>query len=377
MTVKTVEGNKAVAEAALNCSPDVAACYPITPSTGIAEQLAKYYADGLLKSYITVESEFSAISALVGASAAGARTFTATSSQGLLLMHEVLFNASGMRLPIVMAVANRAVSAPLSIWNDSQDTIAQRDAGWIQLYARDNQDAVDSIPQAFKVAEATNIPAMVCVDGYYLTHSIEQIDIPSKDEVAKFLPKFKPKFALDPTKPLSLGVYATPSYYQGFREDFERDMLASKKAIASAGKEFASKFSRPYGLVESFECDDAKFVLVGMGSMMTNAKLVVEELRRKGEKVGLLRVRSFRPFPEEEVGKALEGKIAGVLEKDISPGGAPALYAEVLAATRDSNAIVSSFTGGLGGKEIGRREVRAVLESLKKRGAKKPVREWM
>src|SRR3989338_7174976 len=182
----------------VNCKPQVVACYPITPTTHLTEELNKYYSDGKIPEYITVEAEFSAISALIGASAAGSRTFTTTGGQGLLYMHEPLFSAAGMRLPIVMLVGNRAVSSPLNIWNDEQDTISQRDAGWIQIYCRNNQEAVDSVPQAFYIAEKTLLPVMVCMDGHFLTHAVEQIDIPEKDKVDRFLPKFNPLVKLDP-----------------------------------------------------------------------------------------------------------------------------------------------------------------------------------
>src|SRR3990167_2236576 len=216
---------------AVNCKLDVVACYPITPTTHLTEELNKYYADGKIPEYITVESEFSAISALIGASATCARTFTTTGGQGLLYMHEPLFSAAGMRLPIVMLVGNRAVSSPLNIWNDEQDSISQRDTGWIQIFCKNNQEAVDSVPQAFYIAEKVLLPVMVCVDGHYLTHAVEQVDVADQKIVDEFLPPYKYPLKLDPENPVSLGVYANPTHYQMFREDVFNDMESSKELI--------------------------------------------------------------------------------------------------------------------------------------------------
>jgi len=374
--LKTLDGNKGVAETALNCSPDVVAAYPITPSTSIVEHMGKFYADGLLKSYIATEAEFSVISALVGASAAGARTFSATSSQGLLLMHEVLHNAAGMRLPIVLAVANRAVSAPLSIWNDSQDSISQRDTGWLQLYARSNQEATDLIPQAFKIAESTGLPAMVCFDGFFLTHCIEQIDILSKEQIDKFLPAYKPEVKLDPQNPMTFGAYATPPYYEDFRKDLDKDMNAALQVVEKTGAEFGKMFGRNYTPIETYRLEDAEFVIAGLGGMMCNARVVVEELRSKGEKVGWFNLRSFRPFPREAVKKALAGKKIAVVEKDLSLGSMPPIYTEIAESLFGTDSVISTFTGGLGGREVGRKEFRSIYERLKRAG-KTPLREWI
>ncbi len=372
--IKTLEGSKAIAEVVRNCEPEVVACYPITPSTHIAEEMNKYYANGEIKTFIAVESEFSALSALVGGAAAGARTFTTTSSQGLLLMHEVLFNAAGMRLPIVMVVANRAVSAPLSIWNDEQDSISQRDTGWIQLYCKNNQEAVDTIPQAYEIAESTQLPVMVCIDGHYLTHAVEQIEIPEKKEIEEWLPKPKPPFILDPENPISLGVYANPTHYQNFREDLHADLQKAREKIVETGKRFGEKFGRAYGLFEEYHSKEAEFVLLGLGSVMDNVKAVVDELRKEGEKIGALHLRCFRPFPGEELKKALAGKIVGVVERDLSLGAKPPVYTEVFEAVRDTGAIVSSFHGGMGGRNITRTEIRELFKKLE---TKKPLDEWI
>jgi pyruvate ferredoxin oxidoreductase alpha subunit len=371
MKRKTMEGSKAIAETAKNCDPDVVACYPITSSVHIAEELAKFYSNGELRKFVAAESEFGAISILQGASAAGGRTFTATSGQGLALMNEVLFSISGMRLPIVMVVGNRALSSPLNIWNDHQDTISERDAGWVQIYCESNQEACDSVPIAFKLAESTLLPVMVCIDGYYLTHSVEQIDFLSKEEIKKFLPHFNPKIKLDPKNPLTLGVYAFPEDYQMFREDLQKDTFKAKTKLAVIEHEFKKMFGRSYECVDKYKINDADRVIVGMGSVMGNVKEVVDNLRKKGEKVGCLRVRLFRPFPYEEVERALKGKKVGVFEKAISIGGYPPLYGEVVQALNGGE--VSSFVGGLGGKDINFSHIEGIFKKIKE-GKKK---EWI
>jgi len=366
MTRKTIEGSIAVAEVVKNCNPGVVACYPITPSTHIAETLNKYYADGELRSYIAVESEFSAMSALVGGSAAGERTFTVTSSQGLALMHEVLFMASGARLPIVAVVANRALSAPLSIFNDHQDSISERDSGWIQLYCESIQESVDAVPQAYKTAEEIKLPVIICMDGFYLTHSVEQVDIPDKDLIDEYLPKYKPEIKLDPGNPISIGTYAMPDNYQSFREDLEKDMIMAKDILKKNCDEYQKLTKRflSNGLFEEYKCSDAEYLLIAMGSIVGNIKIVVDSLREKGGKVGVLRIKSFRPFPKE-VRKILENKKSiGVFEKNISPGGANALYAEILNSLYDSNKkpVVSGFIGGLGQKDISLDNIKEMFE---------------
>lgn len=372
---KTCLGTSALADAAVACGVEVCACYPITPTTGLTAGLAKHYANGKIPKYITVESEHSAMSALIGASAAGARTFTTTSSQGLLLMHEAIFCAGGMRLPIVMVVGNRAVSAPLNIWNDQQDTVSQRDAGWIQLYAESNQEAVDLLPQAFKIAEKTMLPAMVCVDGFILTHSMETIEIPAKAEVEKFLPPFNPEIKLDTQNPLSLGVYAAPPHYQDFREDVVADFEKAIPTIAEVMAEYGKTTGRPCGLVEEYRTQDADYILAGMGSVMGNAKAAADELRKEGEKVGVLKITCLRPFPREAIRKALSARLVGVIDRAVSPGGGAPLYLEAVEAlSGDSGATVSSFCGGLGGREIGVDECKKMFSRLKER---KPLKEWV
>ncbi|MBN2126887.1 MAG: pyruvate ferredoxin oxidoreductase [Candidatus Diapherotrites archaeon] len=370
----TVSGSNAAARSALMCRPEVVAAYPITPTTHVAEKMARYYADGKLKKFIPVEAEFSAISALVGATAAGSRSFSVTGGQGLLLMHEVLHAAAGMRLPLVMLVGNRAVSAPLNIWNDEQDTISQRDVGWIQLYAKSNQEVVDLMPQAFFIAEKTLIPVMVCVDGFFLTHAVEQIIIPSQKQVDDFLPKFKLKDKLDSKNPISLGVYAGPEHYQLFREDLQNDFFNSMKVIEEASDKWKKISGRGYGLTDEFKCSDAEKIIVSLGSMTLNAIAVAKELRSKGEKVGVLHIRSYRPFPREKIKKILAGKKIGVIDRAISLGAEAPLYVEVSEALQGTNSIISSFYGGLGGRSITRKEF---TELFKKLDSVKPIKKWI
>jgi pyruvate ferredoxin oxidoreductase alpha subunit len=374
LAIVTKEGARAIGDAVANCSVEVCACYPITPTTHLAEQLSKHYSNGRIPQYIAVESEFAAISALVGSSAAGARSFTTTGGQGLLLMHEVLFSAAGMRLPIVMVVGNRAVSSPLNIWNDEQDTMSQRDTGWIQIYCKNNQEAVDSVIQAFLIAEKTFLPVMVCVDGHFLTHAVDQVDIPEQEDVKKFLPAFKPAIELDPKNPVSLGVYATPKHYQNFREDLHEDLHKSLETIAKTGKDFEKHFGRKYGVLMPYKCDDAERIIVGLGSVMDNAIVAVDKLRAKGEKVGALHLRVFRPFPREELRKVLSGKNVGVIERNLSLGASAPLYTEILEALSGTTTVVSSFFGGLGGRGIKHGDVMELFEKMKKG---KPLKEWI
>ncbi len=371
--IKTKEGTKAIAEVVVHCKPQVVACYPITPTTSLTAELNQYYVNGKIPEYITVEAEFSAISTLIGASAAGSRTFTTTGGQGLLYMHEPLFSAAGMRLPIVILNGNRAVSSPLNIWNDEQDSISQRDTGWIQIYCKNNQEAVDSIPQAFYVAEKILLPVLVCVDGHYLTHAVEQVDVPDEAIVQKFLPPYNYSLKLDPANPISLGVYANPTHYQMFREDLVNDMEEAKKLLVEAGKKWGELTGRSYGLLMDYKVDDAERVIVGLGSVMDNVISVVDELRAKGEKVGALHLRVFRPFPREELKKALSGKRIGVIDRDLSIGGQAPVYLEVVEALSGTESLVSSFYGGLGGRGVKRGHIREIFEKLKGPA----VKEWI
>ena len=354
-----LEGSHAAAEAAKLCRPDVVSAYPITPQTHIVERLAEMVADGELDSeYICVESEFSALSACLGASAAGSRVYSATSSQGLLLMTEVCFNVAGMRQPIVMSIANRAVGAPLSIWNDQQDSIALRDCGWIQIYAEDAQEIHDFHYLAYKVAEDHDVllPVFICFDGFILSHTYEPVDMPTQEEVDAFLPPYKPYNMLDAKNPISMGMYATPEYYMEFRYEIDQAMVRSLDVIKRVGKEFGQKFGRDYSnLVEAYKLEDAEVAIVALGSVSGTIKDAVDEMRADGKKVGLLRLIAFRPFPAEDVKKALAGiKKVGVFEKNLSIGARMkgAVGYEVKDAINDSSVSVLSYVAGLGGRDI-------------------------
>lgn len=354
-----LEGSHAVAEAVRLCKPDVVSAYPITPQTHIVERLAEMVADGDLDSeYICVESEFSALSACLGASAAGSRVYSATSSQGLLLMAEVCFNVAGMRQPIVMSIANRAISAPLSIWNDQQDSIALRDSGWIQLYAEDAQEVHDFHFIAYKVAEDHQVllPVFICFDGFILSHTYEPVDILSESEVDAFLPPYKPYNMLDAKNPLSMGMYATPEYYMEFRYEIDQAMVRSADLIRSVGKEFGEKFGRDYScLIEKYHLDDAEMAIVAMGSICGTIKDAIDEMRAAGKKVGLCRIITYRPFPADDIKAALKGiKKIGVFEKNLSIGARMkgAVGYEVKDAINDSSVSVLSYVAGLGGRDI-------------------------
>lgn len=367
MTKKVMTANRAVSEAVKLAKPKVIPVYPITPQTSISEYLAQFVADGDIDAeYIRVESEHSAISAAVGACGAGVRVFTATSSQGLMLMHEILFAAAGMRMPIVMADANRAISAPLSIWNDQQDSIAQRDSGWMQIYVENGQDALDSILMAYKTSENNKIllPSMVCLDGFILTHTVEPVEIPSQEQVDRFLPEYKPEHAfLNPEAPMSLGTLTDPDYYMEARYQIEEAMENSLEAIEKTNQEFEEIFGRKYDLVEEYKCEDAEIIIVAMGSICSTVRVCVDEMRDRGEKVGLLKIRVYRPFPQEQIQKAVQNaKKIAVLDKNISFGVGGALYNDIKAKI-DVKAY--DFIIGLGGRDITPNYIEEVVEKTK------------
>jgi pyruvate ferredoxin oxidoreductase alpha subunit len=366
-----VEGSYAVAHAVKVCKPHVISAYPITPQTHIVENLAQFTADGEMNcEYMNVESEFSAISALIGASAAGARTYSSTTSQGLALMHEALFNASGMRLPIIMTVVNRALSAPINIWNDHQDSISQRDTGWIQLYAEDVQESADMTPQLYKIAEDEDIllPAMACMDAYILSHVFEPVILLEQSLTDEFLPDYSPEFVLDPKNPMTFGAFADPSTYTEFRYKQEKAMGVALNKIEDVAREFSEKYGRYYGgLIDGYMLDDAEIVIMAMGSVIGTIKDTIDMLRKEGESVGLLKVRSFRPFPADEIRKALkDAKVVITLDKNISIGkNEGALCTEVKACmyNRDAHVPVIGFMLGHGGRDI---PVSTIIKIIKK-----------
>jgi pyruvate ferredoxin oxidoreductase alpha subunit len=354
--LQALEGSQAVAQAVALCRPQVIAAYPITPQTHIVENISKLVADGQLDcEFISVESEFSAASVILGAALAGSRAYTATASQGIMLMAEVLFNIAGMRVPIVMTCANRAVSSPLSIWNDQQDSMAVRDAGWIQLYCADNQEAVDTTIQAYRIAERTELPVMVCMDGFTLTHTLEGIDIPNQKQVDSYLPAYHFSRTLDPRKPISLGTLVGPDYYSEARHSHHQALLNAQGEIVSADQDWLAISGRKTGGLLSVEGpDEAKTAILSIGSVVGTLRAALRELP-PGEPVKLIKLRSFRPFPTEilkAVCKDLDNVI--VLERALSPGSGGIVGLEVLAALSElpTPPRVHNFAAGLGGRDI-------------------------
>ncbi|MEM2716477.1 MAG: transketolase C-terminal domain-containing protein [Archaeoglobaceae archaeon] len=355
--MRVVRGFYSVAHAVKLCKPNVICAYPITPQTEIVVNLAEMYANGELQNcrYITAESEFAAASILLGASATGARTFTATCSQGLILMSEVLYNAAGLRLPIVIVNTNRAVSAPLSIWNDLQDSMALRDAGIIQLYVENNQEAHDVIPQAYKIAEDERIllPFMVCMDGFKLTHAYEPVDLLDQELVDSFLPPYKPKAYMTTKRPLAFGCYAPPHIYMEFRVAMQNAMERAKTIMEKVFREWAEISGRDWGGHLEVVNPDAKAFVVAVGSVVGLLRKVVEDLRKEGLKVGLIKLRTFRPFPTEELRKILSGaeKII-VIDRSVSLGYEGNLSIELKSALYGMSAEIVSMIIGLGGRDI-------------------------
>ncbi|MGD0795992.1 MAG: transketolase C-terminal domain-containing protein [Dehalococcoidales bacterium] len=354
-----VEVSIAVADAVKLANADVVAAYPITPQTHIVEHLAELVANGELDAeYVPVESEHSAMSACLGSAASGARTFTATSSQGLALMNEVLFVASGMRLPIVMAVANRALSSPLSIWGDHSDVMSVRDVGWIQIFVENGQQAVDNTICAFRIGEDRRVllPVMVHLDGFNLTHVIEPILMPEESDVAKFLPHNKYPLPLNPDKPVAMGEFAPPAIFTEAKWAQEFNMKASKKVIVEVWNEFNKVFGRQYNAVEKYQVEGAKTLLLTMGSFGETASVAIDELRSEGNDVGQIRLRLWRPFPFDELRQAVkDADTLIVLDRAVSVGGpAGPVASEVKAALYNlpRRPKVVSFIGGLGGRDI-------------------------
>jgi pyruvate ferredoxin oxidoreductase alpha subunit len=377
-----IEGSHAVAEIIKNLRPAVVAAYPITPQTHIVEDLSKMKSDGQADfEFINAESEFAAASIVLGASATGVRTYTATNAQGLLLMTEVLFNIAGMRLPVVITCTNRAVSAPINIWNDQQDSVTIRDAGWIQLYAETNQEVIDLHILAYKLAESLMLPVMVNMDGFVLTHTFESVEIPETTLIKKFLPDYvasKDSF-LDTANPRSLGTFAAPDRYMEIRQELFNDVAESRKEIVKQNAAFKKVFGRGIGngLIEEYKTKDADIILVAMGSVCGTIKEVIDQLRLKGKKVGLLKVISFRPFPDEAIVKALsKAKYVAVVDKSISIGTEGILASDIKRAcygqlsakggsASGGKAPINSFVVGLGGRDITEKMIGDIVEMAK------------
>lgn len=363
-------GNEAMAEAMRQINPDVVAAYPITPATEIVQIFAGFVADGLVSTeFVPVESEHSAMSACIGSSAAGGRTMTGTSSQGLALMAEMLYIAAGLRLPIVLADVNRALSSPINIHCDHSDTMMVKDAGWIQIFSENTQEAYDNMIQAVRIAETAALPVMVTTDGFIISHGMERIEILSDEDVSKFVGEYKPEnYLLNFDKPITVGALDLPDYYFEHKRQEIEAMKNSEKIIVDIGKEYGQKFNRPYGLFEKYKLDDAECALIAMGSTAGTSKVVVDDLRAKGLKVGLIKLRVFRPFPKEEMAEALKGlkAIAVIDRSDSMNANEGPVCLEVKAALYDKgfNKIVLNYIYGLGGREIRPEEIAAVYNDL-------------
>ncbi len=354
-----IEVSVAIGEVVTMTNTDVIAAYPITPQTHIVEHLAELVADGELDAeYIPVESEHSAMSACLGAAAAGARTFTASAGQGLELMHEVLYIASSMRLPIVMAVANRALSAPLSVWGDHSDAMAVRDTGWIQIFTENGQDVVDNILCAFRIAEDREVllPVMVHLDGFHLSHVLEPILLPEQSEVDAFLPSNDYPLPLDPAKPVTMGDFAPPFIYTETKWAQEVNLRKSIKTILKCWVEFDKIFKRRYHPVECYRSENARVLLLTMGSFSETAMTAIDQMRGEGKNIGLIKLRLWRPFPFDEIRSAVKGaEVLIVLDRAISfggPGGPVASEIRSALYNEDKKPKVVSFVGGLGGRDI-------------------------
>ncbi len=376
-----IRGNESIAYAFKLARVKVIPAYPITPSTLVPEKISEFIANGEMDAqFITVESEHSAISAAIGASSHGVRVGTATASQGLALMHEVLFIASGMRLPIVMGIGNRALSAPINIWCDHQDMIAQRDTGWMQFYAESNQEGLDLGIMAYKIAEDERIllPAMVGIDAFVLTHTVEPVELPEQKDVDDFLGEFVPHYVtLDPEKPATLGSFGFPEHYMEFKYEQWIAMERAKKVIDEVFQEFEGRFGRKYKKVYPEFMEDADIVLVTMGSMSSTTREFVRRLREKGKKVGLLKLTVFRPFPKEELRALLKDvPIVAVMERNISFGFGGAVYAELAAtfANESKKPKIIDFIIGLGGRDITFNTLEKVVE-IAERAMKEDVDE--
>lgn len=363
--LKQCEGSHAVAEAVGLCRPEVICAYPISPQTHIVEGLGEMVKAGHIKDceYINVESEFAAMSVGIGSSAAGARTYTATASQGLLFMAEAVYNASGLGLPIVMTVANRAIGAPINIWNDHTDSMSQRDCGWIQIFAENNQEALDLHIQAFKLAEELSLPVMVCMDGFILTHAYERVDMPSQEQVDQFLPPYVPRQVLDTANPVSIGAMVGPEAFSEVRYLAHAKQMQALELIPQISAEFKEIFGRESGgLVRAYKCEDADTIVIALGSVIGTIKDTVDEMRAEGHKIGVLGVHSFRPFPVEAIRRALShAKRIVVLEKSFAVGIGGIVATDVRLAMDGLDTKIYTVVAGLGGRNITRTSLHRVF----------------
>lgn len=377
---EVLEGSQAVAEGARLARVKVVSAYPITPQTHIVEELAKFCSDGSLDGrFICVESEHSAMASVIGSQSGGVRSFTASSSHGLALMHEMLHWASAARLPIVMAEVNRALGPGWNLWMDQTDSLAQRDTGWLQLYCADGQEALDTTILAYKLAETINLPVMVVLDAFFLSHTYEPVDLPIQEEVDKFLPPYAPKFMMNTENPYSLNEVAPPNVYMEMRRSMQMAMEAAPEVHETIEKEFYERFGRRYGLAEAYRCDDADTVLVMAGTAAGTARVAIDALRAEGEKVGLLRVRMFRPFPAATFRRELaKAKKVAVLDRNCSFGSGGIFAQELKAALYGPGSPrLYSYITGMGGRDVTVETIRTMYAMTRDR--EEPAREslWL
>ncbi len=362
---RQLEGSRAVAEAVALCRPEVICAYPISPQTHIVENLSQLVKTGELKpcEFVNVESEFAAMSASIGASATGARAYTATASQGLLYMTEALYNASGLGLPIVMTLANRAIGAPINIWNDHSDSMSQRDSGWIQLYAETNQEALDLHIQAFRLAEELSTPVMVCMDGFILTHAVERVEMPTQAQVDAFLPQFQPRQVLDPDEPITIGAMVGPEAFMEVKYLAHAKQMQALELIPQIASDFNDAFGRDSGgLIRAYRSEDAETIVVALGSVIGTIKDTVDELREQGMKIGVVAITSFRPFAMDAVRGALgHAQRVLVLEKALAVGIGGIVSANVRMALAGIQLHGYTAIAGLGGRPITKKSLRALF----------------
>jgi pyruvate ferredoxin oxidoreductase alpha subunit len=363
-----LEGSQAVARSVALCRPEVISAYPISPQTHIVEALSDLVRVGDLApcEYLMVESEFAAMSACIGAAAAGARTFTATASQGLLFMAEALFNASGLGFPIVMTVANRAIGAPINIWNDHSDSMSMRDSGWIQLFAESNQEAVDLHIQAFRLAERLSLPVMVCMDGFVLTHAVEQVDLPDQDQVDRFLPPFEPRQVLDPDAPITIGAMVGPEAFTEVKYLMHAKQMQALDVIPDITADFEATFGRSAGgLLRSYRTGDAETIVVALGSVVGTIEDVVDEMRDDGVAIGVVGVRCFRPWPLDEVREALaHARKVIVVEKAFAVGAGGIVGQNTRLSLGHLPVTLYNVVAGLGGRPVTRAALRPLFDSV-------------
>ena len=363
--LKQIEGSVAVAEAVALCRPEVICAYPISPQTHIVETLGRMVDSGRLApcEFINVESEFAAMSVAIGASAAGARAYTATASQGLLFMAEAVYNAAGLGLPVVMTVANRAIGAPINIWNDHTDALSQRDCGWIQLFAEDNQEALDLHIQAFRLAEELSLPVMVCMDGFILTHAFERVDLPTQEQVDAYLPHYDPRQVLDPADPISIGAMVGPEAFMEVRYLAHAKQQQALELIPAWAGEFGRIFGRDSGgLTRAYRIDDAETVVVALGSVLGTIKDTVDEMRELGIRIGVLGIGCFRPWPAAAVREALRAaERVVVIEKSLAVGMGGIVSNNVAASFAGAPCPVHTVIAGLGGRAITRSSLQEVF----------------